>query len=152
MDDSSKNVSRRCRDNVDFSLKAHSDGDVVIHSLIDALLGAIGGGDIGELFPDSSEKYKNIDSKKLLKESVEILYSRGFVINNVDIVINAQKPRMGKYKDKIAETLSSIIEVPKHKINIKATTSESMGFVGREEGIMVKTAVSIKYYDWRELL
>ncbi len=137
---------------VDFGFEAHSDGDVAIHSLIDALLGAIGDGDIGELFPDSDEKYRGIDSKELLKIVVDRVYSRGFVIKNIDMTINAQKPKISKYKNQIAKKLSEIIEIPTQKINIKATTSEKMGFVGRGEGVAVESIVSVKYYDWRELI
>ncbi len=134
-----------------FGFKAHSDGDVAIHSLIDALLGATGMGDIGELFPDSDEKFKDIDSKELLKEVVKLINSRGFEIVNVDLSIIAQKPRLKNYKPKISKTLSKILQIPQNRLNIKATTAEKLGFVGREEGVLVQSIATLKYFDWREI-
>jgi len=135
----------------DCGFKAHSDGDVVIHALIDALLGAAGAGDIGELFPDSSEQYKDIDSKILLKESVNRIRRYGFEIINADITIIAQKPRLDLYKEKMRKALSKIIEIPASRLNVKATTTEKLGFVGREEGVAVMAAASLKYFDWKRL-
>ena len=133
-----------------FGFKAHSDGDVAIHSLIDALLGASGVGDIGELFPDSDEQFKNIDSKKLLKEVVKLVNARGFEIVNVDLTILAQKPRLKNYKPQIAKTLSKLLQIPQNRVNIKATTAEKLGFVGREEGVLVQSIATLKYFDWRD--
>lgn len=128
-----------------FGLEAHSDGDVVIHSLCDALLGAVGGGDIGELFPNNSEEFKNIDSKILLDKVVNFIHSIGFLIINVDIMIMAQIPSITPYKLKILEVLSSILCISKYNINIKATTMEKMGFIGRNEGMCVSSIVNVKY-------
>lgn len=128
-----------------FGLKAHSDGDVVIHSLCDAILGAVGAGDIGEWFPDSSSEYKNIDSKILLKRVVDFVFSIGFNIVNVDIMIMAQIPIITPYKALMIETLSHILLIEKHSINIKATTMEGMSFIGRKEGICASSSVSLKY-------
>ncbi|SFV75844.1 2-C-methyl-D-erythritol 4-phosphate cytidylyltransferase / 2-C-methyl-D-erythritol 2,4-cyclodiphosphate synthase [hydrothermal vent metagenome] len=130
------------------SFKAHSDGDVAIHALIDALLGASGMGDIGTLFPDNDEQYKGIDSKKLLFEVVKRLYNYGFVIVNVDITITAQKPRIGAYKLAMREVLASILKIKEHRVNVKATTTEKLGFVGREEGVAVIANANLKYFDW----
>ncbi len=132
---------------VNYGLKAHSDGDVVIHSLIDALLGAAGYGDIGEFFPDTDEKYKNANSVELLKEVIKILTSTGFEIVNADISIIAEKPKMKEYKTKIQKNLSNLLNAP---VNIKATTNEKMGFIGRKEGIAVISTATLKYKDWYE--
>ena len=130
-----------------YGLKAHSDGDVVIHSLIDALLGATGFGDIGEFFPDTDEKYKNISSIKLLEEVLNTLTYTGYEIVNVDISIIAQKPKLKEYKTKIQRNLSNLLQAP---VNVKATTNEKMGFVGREEGIAVISTATLTYKDWYE--
>ena len=132
---------------VEYGFKAHSDGDVVIHSLIDALLGAAGYGDIGEFFPDTDEKYKNANSVELLKEVINILTSTGFEIVNTDISIIAEKPKLKNYKTKIQRNLSKILNAP---VNVKATTNEKMGFIGRGEGIAVISTATLKYKDWYE--
>lgn len=134
-----------------FGFKAHSDGDVAIHSLIDALLGAAGMGDIGTLFPDSDDKYRGIDSKLLLKECVKRLHNCGFVIVNVDITIIAQTPRLSEYKAKIRSTLAEILQIETFLCNVKATTTEELGFIGRKEGIAVQSSASLKYLDWTNL-
>jgi 2-C-methyl-D-erythritol 4-phosphate cytidylyltransferase/2-C-methyl-D-erythritol 2,4-cyclodiphosphate synthase len=131
-----------------FGFKAHSDGDVLIHSLIDSILGATGGGDIGEWFSDSDDKYKNADSKELLREIVEFISSVGFEIVNVDISIVAQVPRLDNYKSDIKNSIADILQIPKVFVNIKATTSEKLGFIGREEGVCVMCNANLKYYDW----
>jgi len=132
----------------DFGFKAHSDGDVAIHALIDALLGASGMGDIGMMFPDTSKKYKNIDSKQLLKQVVTKLYSYGFIIINTDLTIAAQKPKIGKYKLKMRKTLANILNIDPSRVNIKATTTEKLGFIGRGEGVGVIANANLKYFDW----
>jgi 2-C-methyl-D-erythritol 4-phosphate cytidylyltransferase/2-C-methyl-D-erythritol 2,4-cyclodiphosphate synthase len=132
---------------VNYGLKAHSDGDVVIHSLIDALLGAAGFGDIGEFFPDTDDRYKNISSVKLLKEVINTLTYTGFEIINADISIIAQKPRLKEYKRAIQRNLSKLLNA---QVNVKATTNEKMGFIGRGEGIAVITNATLKYKDWHE--
>ena len=130
-----------------YGLKAHSDGDVVIHSLIDALLGAAGYGDIGEFFPDTDAKYKNANSSELLKEVIKILTSTGFEIINADISIIAEKPKLKDYKTLIQRNLSKILNA---QVNVKATTNEKMGFIGRCEGIAVFSNATLKYKDWYE--
>ena len=131
-----------------FGFKAHSDGDVAIHALIDALLGASSLGDIGELFPDSDQKYKDADSKELLKIVAKLVKGVGYEIIHCDLTILAQVPKISPYKDKMVESLSSILEIEKAKINIKATTAENLGFVGRKEGVAVKAVVTLNYYRW----
>ncbi|RXJ57945.1 bifunctional 2-C-methyl-D-erythritol 4-phosphate cytidylyltransferase/2-C-methyl-D-erythritol 2,4-cyclodiphosphate synthase [Candidatus Marinarcus aquaticus] len=134
---------------VPYGFKAHSDGDVLIHSLIDALLGAAGAGDIGEFFPDTDAQYKNIDSKKLLTEIVAFIYSVGYEIVNVDLTIVAQQPKINPYKHNIKTTISELLNIPKQCVNIKATTAEKLGFVGRKEGVAVQSSAALKYYDWK---
>jgi len=128
--------------------KAHSDGDVLIHSVIDALLGACGAGDIGEFFPDTDPLYKGADSTKLLQYIVKFITNVGYEIVNVDLTILAEKPKINPYKKTIKENMALLLNVKKQKLNIKATTSEKMGFIGREEGVLVMSSVTLKYYDW----
>lgn len=133
-----------------FGFKAHSDGDVAIHAIIDALLGAAGLGDIGEFFPDTDEKYKGIDSKELLKICVDKINSYGFAINNIDITILAEIPKISPHKEKMRRTLSQILEIDQRSINIKATTSEKLGFIGRCEGASVHAVATLCYFNWME--
>ena len=132
----------------DLSFKAHSDGDVAIHALIDALLGAAGMGDIGMMFPDSDSAFKGIDSKELLKQIVTKIHNFGFIIVNVDITIAAEKPRVGKYKLLMRNTLATILNIDSSRVNIKATTTEKLGFIGRGEGVGVIANANLKYFDW----
>lgn len=133
-----------------FGFLAHSDGDVALHSLIDALLGAAGMGDIGMLFPDNDAKYKGIDSKELLKTVVTKLHNFGFIIVNVDVTIIAQKPRIGRYKHQMRESIASLLEIDMSRVNIKATTTEKLGFIGREEGVAVTSNANLKYFNWKK--
>ena len=135
----------------DFGFIAHSDGDVAIHSLIDALLGASGLGDIGMLFPDNDAKYKGIDSKELLRAVVAKLRNYGFIIINVDITIAAQTPRLAAYKLPMRRVLSKILGIENARVNIKATTTEKLGFVGRKEGVAVSANANLKYYNWKDV-
>ena len=132
----------------DFGFLAHSDGDVAIHALIDALLGAAGMGDIGMLFPDNDAAYSKIDSKILLQDVVKKIYNYGFALHNVDITIIAQAPRIGAYKEKMRQTLSQILQIPASRVNVKATTTEKLGFIGRKEGVGVMASASLYYFDW----
>ena len=131
-----------------FGFKAHSDGDVGIHALIDALLGASSLGDIGELFPDTDAQYKNADSKELLKEVSKLVKAVGYEIVHCDLSILAQVPKISPYKEQMRESLASIMQIGKNRVNIKATTAEKMGFVGRKEGVAVKAIVTLNYYKW----
>ncbi len=128
---------------LDYGFKAHSDGDVLIHAIIDALFGACAMGDIGEHFPDTDPTYKNIDSKALLAESLELTRNRGFNIVNLDCVIICEKFKVNPYKKKIKESIASLIDVDKNQVNIKATTPEKMGAIGRCEGIAVHCVISV---------
>ena len=113
----------------------HSDADIVIHVICDSILGALSEGDIGKHFPDTEEKYKGIDSKELLVEVMGILNKKGFEINNIDITVLLQKPKLRNHIDNMIETLSTVMKIDKKKLSIKATTTEGLGFVGREEGV-----------------
>lgn len=135
---------------VDYGFKAHSDGDVLIHSVIDALLGAIGAGDIGEFFPDTDEKYKGVDSKILLEEIVQFVKNVGYEIINLDLTIIAQKPKINPYKQEIKSKIASLLKIEKQFVNIKATTAEKLGFIGRSEGVAVQSVATVKYYDWKK--
>ncbi len=132
----------------DYGFKAHSDGDVLIHSIIDALLGAAGAGDIGEFFPDTDEQYKGIDSKILLEKIVEFIYNVGYEIVNIDLTIIAQKPKINPHKQEIKSSISKLLGIEKQFVNIKATTAEKMGFIGRNEGVAVQSIATLKYYNW----
>lgn len=130
--------------------KAHSDGDVALHALIDAILGAIGAGDIGELFPDTDKTYKDIDSKILLKDVVSFVKKVGFEIVNCDITIMAESPKLSPYKSKMRKVIADILEIEPIKVNIKATTTEKLGFIGREEGVGVNAVATLKYFNWKK--
>jgi 2-C-methyl-D-erythritol 2,4-cyclodiphosphate synthase len=119
----------------EYGLEAHSDGDVAIHALCDALLGAAGLGDIGRHFPDTDPALANIDSRELLRRVVETLAQRGLEVGNVDLTIVAQAPRLGPYIAMMVERLAGVLDVACERVNVKATTTERMGYVGRREGI-----------------
>ena len=119
---------------------AHSDGDVLTHALIDAILGALGLGDIGRHFPDTDSQYKNSDSLQLLQVVVQMMCSKGYSLGNADLTIIAQRPKMSPYVKSMCKNLASVLGCESEKINIKATTSEGLGFTGREEGIACHTA------------
>ncbi|GBD39513.1 2-C-methyl-D-erythritol 2,4-cyclodiphosphate synthase [bacterium HR37] len=128
----------------EFGLEGHSDADVLIHAICDALLGAIGERDIGTHFPDSSPRYKGISSLSLLGEVLGILRSKGFEIENVDSTIVCEKPKLSKHIPEIKEKLSSFMEIPATSLGIKATTTDRMGFTGRQEGIAAYAVVLLK--------
>ena len=124
---------------------AHSDGDVAIHALCDALLGALALGDIGHLFPDTSDEWKGIDSKILLGKVVAILRERGCRVGNVDVTIALQRPKLAPHIVSMRETLAPILGVSVDAVSVKATTTERLGFVGRGEGCEVwASAIVIK--------
>lgn len=114
---------------------AHSDGDVLIHALCDALLGALALGDIGHLFPDTDDAYKGIDSKILLGRVAERVRSAGWEVVNVDMTLLAQRPKIAPYIPAMREKLANVIGIPQDAVSVKATTTERLGFVGREEGV-----------------
>ena len=124
-------------------LLGHSDADVLIHAIMDALLGAAALGDIGRHFPDSSDKYKNIDSRVLLREVSGILKNHGFSVNNIDVTIVAQKPKLSPYILKMRENISSDLNIDISQVSIKATTTEGLGFEGEEKGISAQAVCSL---------
>ena len=125
-------------------LLGHSDADVLTHAVMDALLGAAGLGDIGKHFPDTDPKYKGIDSKILLKETYGLVKQKGYVIENIDTVLCLQKPKVAPYLPTMREVLSNVLGIPQDDISIKATTTEHLGFEGREEGVSAMASVLIK--------
>lgn len=118
-------------------LKGHSDADAVIHAVMDALLGAAGLGDIGQHFPDSSAQFKDIDSRKLLRTVHELLDENGWTVSNVDVTVVAQAPKIQPHSLAMKANIAADLDMSDSQVNIKATTTESLGFVGREEGIAV---------------
>jgi 2-C-methyl-D-erythritol 2,4-cyclodiphosphate synthase len=126
------------------ALLAHSDGDVAIHALCDALLGAAGLGDIGQLFPDNDARYAGIDSRVLLREVIKRLQQQGLSVSNIDMTIVAQAPKMAPHIPAMRQYLAEDLGVDSSRVNIKATTTEGMGFTGRGEGIAAHAVVLIK--------
>jgi len=122
---------------------AHSDGDVVIHAICDALLGATGLGDIGLHFPDTSPAYKGIDSKILLQKTREMIENKGYAISNVDCVVCLQRPKIRPLIDDMRHCLAEILELDMDDMSIKATTTEQLGFEGREEGVSAYATVLV---------
>lgn len=116
---------------------AHSDGDVAIHALCDALLGALALGDIGKHFPDTSDEFKGIDSKILLERVMQLIESHGWSVANVDITIAMQRPKLAPYIIPMRECLASVMGISADRVSVKATTTEKLGFVGRSEGCEV---------------
>ncbi len=123
---------------------AHSDGDVLLHAICDALLGAAGLRDIGYHFPDTDAAYKNIDSKKLLAKVLQMVKEKGYRIGNLDATISAQRPKLKEWIPAMQSVVAQILETTEEQVNIKATTTEKLGFEGREEGISVQAVVLIE--------
>lgn len=123
---------------------AHSDGDVLIHAICDALLGAANLRDIGYNFPDTSKEYRNIDSKILLKKVIELITIKNFEIGNIDVTICLQEPKINVFIPEMKNTLSKVMNIETEDISIKATTTEKLGFVGNEEGIAVYAVALIQ--------
>ena len=128
----------------DRGLAAHSDGDVLVHALCDALLGAAGLGDVGRHFPDTSPELAGIDSRILLRRVVALLDERGFGVVNADVTVIAQAPRLGPHLGKMRARLASDLDVEPERVNVKATTTEGMGFTGRGEGIAAHAVALIE--------
>lgn len=128
----------------DKGLQGHSDADVLLHAIADALLGALALGDIGKHFPDSDEKYKDYDSKLLLKNVYSIILEKGYEIVNCDSTVVLQQPKLSRYIPEIRNSIASILNSEIDRVSVKATTSEHLGFVGREEGVEAFAAVLIQ--------
>ncbi|MCO4327611.1 2-C-methyl-D-erythritol 2,4-cyclodiphosphate synthase [Staphylococcus agnetis] len=124
-------------------LKGHSDADVLLHAITDAMLGACALGDIGKLFPDTDPAFKDADSKQLLVEAYAAVKKEGFIMNNVDATIIAEKPKFRPHIDTMRQVIADLFEVEIGRVNVKATTSEKLGFTGREEGIAAQAIVSL---------
>lgn len=122
---------------------AHSDGDVALHAICDALLGAVAAGDIGKLFPDSDAAYKGIDSKILLARVCEVVAEKGFRISNIDCTIAAQQPKLRPHIDAMREAVAAVTGLSADRVSFKATTTEHLGFEGREEGISATAVVLV---------
>ena len=122
-------------------LLGHSDADVLLHAICDAMLGAAALGDIGKHFPDNDPQYKNIDSKLLLRRCNELLQQEGYTISNIDSIIVAQRPKVGPYIPTMRQTIADILHLDLGQVSVKATTTEHLGFEGREEGISAHAAV-----------
>ena len=126
---------------------AHSDGDVAIHALCDALLGALALGDIGKHFPDTSDEFKGIDSKILLARVMDLISSMGWTVVNADITIAMQRPKLAPHIIPMRECLSAIMDIPLECVSVKATTTEKLGFVGRSEGCEVYAVALLQKTD-----
>lgn len=127
----------------ELGLLGHSDADVALHALMDALLGAAALGDIGRHFPDTDERYAGADSMKLTAHVVKLLQERGWQVNNADVTIIAQKPKLASYIPRMRSAVAAVLQVEEDCVNIKATTTEKLGFTGRGEGIAAEAAASI---------
>lgn len=129
-------------------LLGHSDADVLLHAVMDALLGAAALGDIGKHFPDTDDKYKGISSMKLLAHVGELIEQEGYYIENIDATIIAQKPKLRPYIEKMEGNIAEVLKLEKNQVNIKATTEEGLGFTGTEEGISSQAICSLsKFYE-----
>lgn len=128
-------------------LLGHSDADVLLHAICDACLGAVALGDIGKHFPDTDEAYKDVDSKELVKHVWLMVKRAGYRLNNLDCTILAEKPKMAPYIDQMREMIASLIEAELSQVNVKATTGEKIGIIGREEGIAAQVIVSLRKVD-----
>jgi len=125
----------------------HSDADVLLHAICDALLGAACLGDIGKHFPDTDPAYKNIDSKILLQKTIDLVKKQGFSIVNIDTTICLEAPKIKPYAEQMQKEIAAIAEITEKDISIKATTTEKLGFVGREEGLMAYATVLLKKFE-----
>jgi len=125
-------------------LEGHSDGDVLLHAICDAILGALGEGDIGQHFPDDQPAYKNISSEKLLKNVLAIVAASNFQIENIDTIVVAEQPKLSPFKEKIETRISQALGLTKSQVNVKATTNEGLGLIGRTEAIASYAVVSLR--------
>src|SRR3990167_9808862 len=127
-----------------YQLIAHSDGDVGLHALVDALLGAIGAGDIGEHFPPTDLQWQHADSSQFVWQAMQLCHAKNAVLVNVDITVIGEHPKVGPHKSAMKEKLAQLLKLDPERINIKATTTEKLGFLGRSEGIAAQAIVSVK--------
>jgi 2-C-methyl-D-erythritol 2,4-cyclodiphosphate synthase len=127
----------------EMGLEGHSDADVLTHAVIDALLGAAGLGDIGQHFPDTDERYRGADSIALLQEVMKLLSGEGLRVLNIDCTLVMERPKIAPYKQQIRERLAPVLGLPERRVNVKASTGERIGFVGREEGVAALAVASV---------
>lgn len=132
----------------ELGLLGHSDADVLLHAISDAILGAIGEGDIGRHFPDSDPAYRGIDSRKLLGQVIRLAEQRGFAVSNVDSTVIAERPKLAPYIEQMVSTIADICQVEPARVNVKATTTEELGFTGRKEGIAANAVVLMQSTEW----
>ena len=125
-------------------LLGHSDADVLIHAVIDALLGAAAAGDIGALFPDTSDEYKDVDSRVLLRKTLEVIKAKGYRVSNVDATVICQRPKLAPHILKMRENIAADLGVDEDAVSVKATTEEKLGFTGREEGVAAAAVALIE--------
>jgi 2-C-methyl-D-erythritol 2,4-cyclodiphosphate synthase len=131
----------------EIGLEGHSDADVLTHAVIDALLGAAGLGDIGEHFPDSDERYRDADSLELLASVLPLVFAQGLELVNVDATVVIERPKLGPHREAIRESLAAALGLAKQRVNVKASTGEGIGFVGRGEGVAVLAIASLRVAD-----
>lgn len=125
-------------------LLGHSDADVLLHTITDAALGAIGAGDLGKHFPDTDEAFKDADSKHLLSQAWQLVKNAGYTLGNVDCTVMAQKPKLAPYIEAMRKQIAELLETDVANVSVKATTTETLGFVGREEGIAAQAVILLK--------
>jgi 2-C-methyl-D-erythritol 2,4-cyclodiphosphate synthase len=125
-------------------LSGHSDADAVLHAITDALLGALGAGDIGHYFPSSDERWRDADSARFVHEAMRILKDRNATLANVDVTIIAQQPKLAPHRDAMVASIARLLELPEGRVNVKATTTDHLGFIGRAEGICAMAIVAIE--------
>ncbi len=136
----------------ELGLLGHSDADVLLHAICDALLGALGAGDIGKHFPDSDPVYKGIDSRQLLRHVVALVVENGYLIGNIDSTILAQQPKMAPHIGQMVANIAADCNLAAGRVNVKATTTEELGFVGRQEGIAAHAVVLLQRADDKETI
>ena len=147
--DNKKGPVRLCGIDIphDYKLKGHSDADVGLHAITDALLGTIGEGDIGRHFPPSDDTFKNMDSAIFLEKTLDLIHQQSASINNIDLTLICEEPKITPYADKMRTRVADILKLNENQINIKATTSEQLGFTGRKEGIAAQAIATVSIYD-----
>ncbi|MEK4946925.1 MULTISPECIES: 2-C-methyl-D-erythritol 2,4-cyclodiphosphate synthase [Carnobacterium] len=131
----------------EYGLLGHSDADVLLHAIIDALLGAAGKGDIGYHFPDTDEQFKNVDSRELLRKVWRLLKQEGYTIGNIDATVLAERPKLAPYLAEMKENIAYDCQTSIQHVNVKATTSETMGFIGRKEGLAAMAVCLLEKQD-----
>lgn len=131
----------------DLGLDGHSDADVLTHAVVDGLLGAAGLGDIGEHFPDSDERYRDVDSLELLASVLPLVFAQGLELVNVDTTVVMERPKLGSHREAIRASLASVLGLAIQRVNVKASTGEGIGFVGRGEGVAALAVVGLRIAD-----